>query len=115
MPLKKLRTSLNRLTQLLKKIQKQLKRHKEKFISRKRQRAPKVTKLAENMAPMDSKEPRLIRARRQDIKPMSHEEAMMQLDRRKESFLIFRNINSDKINVLYRRKDGNVGLIDSDI
>ena len=100
---------------VIEKIQKQLKRHKEKFISRKRQRTPKVTKLAENMAPMDSKEPRLIRARRQDIKPMSQEEAMMQLDRRKESFLIFRNINSDKINVLYRRKDGNVGLIDSDI
>ena len=101
---------------VIEKIQNQLKRHKEKFITRKRQRTPKVTKLAENMAPVERiKEPRLIRPRKQDIKLMSQEEAMMQLDRRNESFLIFRNINSDKINVLYRRKDGNVGLIDSDI
>jgi putative sigma-54 modulation protein len=101
---------------VIEKMQKQLKTHKGKFIARKRQRVPKVTKLAENMAQVERiKEPRLIRARKQDIKPMSQEEAMMQLDSRNEPFLIFRNINSDKINVLYRRKDGNVGLIDSDI
>jgi putative sigma-54 modulation protein len=101
---------------VIEKIQKQLKRHKGKFIARKRQTAPRVTKLAENMAAIERvKEPRLIRARKQDIKPMSQDEALMQLDSGNEAFLIFRNINSDKINVMYRRKDGNIGLIDPDI
>ncbi|HSE43168.1 MAG TPA: ribosome-associated translation inhibitor RaiA [Acidobacteriota bacterium] len=101
---------------VIEKIQKQLKRHKGKFIARKRQTAPRVTKLAENMAAIERvKEPRLIRARKQDIKPMSQDEALMQLDSGNEAFLIFRNINSDKINLMYRRKDGNIGLIDPDI
>jgi putative sigma-54 modulation protein len=70
--------------------------------------------MTENMAET-TKAPRLIRARKQDIKPMSEDEAMMQLERRNEPFLVFRNINSDKITVLYRRKDGNVGLIDPEM
>jgi putative sigma-54 modulation protein len=106
-------TSINAV---IEKVQKQLKTHKGKFIARKRQTAPRVTKLAENMAAIERvKEPRLIRARKQDIKPMSQDEALMQLDNGGEAFLIFRNINSDKINLMYRRKDGNIGLIDPDI
>ncbi|MCI0415393.1 ribosome-associated translation inhibitor RaiA [bacterium] len=99
---------------VIEKIQKQLKRHKEKLRGRKRLARPRTTKMTENMAET-TKTPRVIRARKQDIKPMSQEEAMMKLERRNEPFVIFRNINSDKITVLYRRKDGNVGLIDPEI
>jgi len=99
---------------VIEKIQKQLKRHKEKLRGRKRLAPPRTTKMTENMAET-AKMPRVIRTRKQDIKPMSQEEAMMHLERRNEPFLIFRNINSDKISVLYRRKDGNVGLIDPEI
>jgi putative sigma-54 modulation protein len=98
------------------KIQKQLKRHKEKLVSRKRLVRPKTRALAENLAPAEpSKTPRLVRARKQDIKPMSQEEALLQIEARQEPFLVFRNLDSDRINVLYRRKDGNYSLIDSEI
>jgi putative sigma-54 modulation protein len=96
---------------VIEKVQNQLKRHKEKLRGRKRQTPARAVKMTENMAET-AKTPRLIPARKQDIKPMSQDEAMMQLERRNEPFLVFRNINSDKITVLYRRKDGNVGLID---
>lgn len=99
---------------VIEKVQTQLKRHKEKLRGRKRKAPAKAAKMTENMAET-TKAPRLIRARKQDIKPMSQDEAMMQLERRNEPFLVFRNINSDKITVLYRRKDGNVGLIDPEI
>ncbi len=99
---------------VIEKIQNQLKRHKEKLRARKRKAPARAVKMTENMAET-TKTPRLIRARKQDIKPMSQDEAMMQLERRNEPFLVFRNINSDKITVLYRRKDGNVGLIDPEI
>ena len=39
----------------------------------------------------------------------------MQMEARQEPFLLFSNLASDRINVLYRRKDGNYGLIDSEI
>lgn len=98
------------------KIEKQLKKHKEKLVGRKRQAPARGSKLAENMASGERTSlPRVFRARKQDVKPMSQDEAVLQLDSGKESFLIFRNTNSDRINVLFKRKDGNYGLIDSEI
>ncbi len=97
------------------KIQKQVKRHKEKLIGRKR-KAPerRRTRIAEATPEMTA-EPRIIRARKQDVKPMSQEEAVLQLQFRKEPFLVFRDTQSDRIILLFRRKDGNYGLIDSEI
>ncbi len=98
------------------KMQRQLKRHKERLIGRKRLAPAKADHVVENMAIVEPVAvPRVIRARKQDIKPMSQDEAVMQLDARQEPFLIFRDTNSDKINILYKRKDGNFGLIDSEI
>ena len=42
---------------------------------------------------------------------MDIEEAMMQMDLIRDNFLVFTNSKSDKVNVIYRRKDGNYGLI----
>jgi putative sigma-54 modulation protein len=58
--------------------------------------------------------PRIIRNRRYTVKPMSIEDAALQLDGGQESFVVFRNaeIDTEAITVLYRRKDGNFGLIE---
>lgn len=45
-------------------------------------------------------------------KPMSPDEAAMQLDANDFEFLTFLNSENDRINVIYRRKNGNLGLID---
>lgn len=96
------------------KIQKQVKRHKEKLIGRKRQ-AP-GRKVEETMAAGEPiVTPRVIRRRKQDVKPMSQDEAVLQLESTSEHFLIYRDTGTDRINVLFRRKDGNFGLIDSEI
>lgn len=44
-------------------------------------------------------------------KPMSTEEACLELDLFKERFIVFRDAVTDKINVVYKREDGNYGLI----
>jgi putative sigma-54 modulation protein len=44
-------------------------------------------------------------------KPMVLEEALIELDQSEYSFVVFRNADSGSVNVLYRRKDGNLGLI----
>jgi putative sigma-54 modulation protein len=97
------------------KIQKQVKRHKEKLIGRKRKVLPRASRLGVETTLEKPSTPRVIRARKQDVKPMSQDEAVLQLEKGKESFLIFRNIGSDSINILFKRKDGNYGLIDSEI
>jgi putative sigma-54 modulation protein len=50
--------------------------------------------------------------RRLVAKPMSVEEATMQLAAGREQFFVFRNAESGEVNVLYRRRDGGLGLIE---
>jgi putative sigma-54 modulation protein len=53
---------------------------------------------------------RVIRSRR-PLRPMSVDEAAQELDRRAEGFVLFREAGSERLNVLYRRKDGRLGLL----
>lgn len=55
---------------------------------------------------------RIIRAKRYPVKPMSTEDAALRIDDAAETFVVFRNSDTDAISILYRRKDGNLGLIE---
>jgi putative sigma-54 modulation protein len=57
----------------------------------------------------------VVETERVAAKPMSVEEAVMQLDVSANDFLVFRNASNETVNVLYRRKDGNYGLIQPDV
>ena len=46
-------------------------------------------------------------------KPMSVEEAVMQMDLIENDFLVFQNARSHEVNVIFRREDGNYGLIEA--
>lgn len=55
---------------------------------------------------------RIIRARRYAVKPMSVDEAAMEVVDGPDTFLVFRNSSTEEINVVFRRADGNLGLIE---
>jgi putative sigma-54 modulation protein len=55
---------------------------------------------------------RVVRAARYPIKPMSVEDAALSIDDSGEAFLVFRNAATEGVNIVYRRKDGRVGLIE---
>lgn len=57
---------------------------------------------------------RVVRARRYEVKPMSVEEAAYEVADEANAFLVFRNAATDTINVLFRRPDGRLGLIEPD-
>lgn len=57
---------------------------------------------------------RIVRATRYAVKPMSLEDAALRLDAGSENFVVFRHAETDAISILYRRKDGNLGLIEPD-
>jgi putative sigma-54 modulation protein len=56
--------------------------------------------------------PRVIRSRRFPVKPMTLDEAAMEVGSRDEGFLVFRDAATERVSVLYKRKDGNLGLIE---
>ena len=58
--------------------------------------------------------PRVVRAARYAVKPMSIEDAALRLESGEETFVVFRNAESDAVSILFRRKDGNLGLIEPD-
>ena len=57
---------------------------------------------------------RVIRARRYPLKPMTVEDAALRVDERPDAFVIFRNADTEAVSILYRRKDGHLGLIEPD-
>jgi putative sigma-54 modulation protein len=98
------------------KIERQLKRYKEKLKSHKggnsgtQRRFEKTVISAPSVDEGDSG-PEIIRSRSFFVKPMSVEEAVMQMDLLDKDFLVFTDDRSEEMNVVYRRKDGNYGLI----
>ncbi len=61
---------------------------------------------------IDHEEHHVLETERFPIKPMSVEEAIESLDARRKGLVVFRNIETDRVNVIYRREDGNLGLIE---
>lgn len=68
------------------------------------------------VAPVTQKEeeegPKLVRTKRFAIKPMPVEEAILQMNLLGHSFFVFSNAETEQVNVVYKRKDGNYGLIE---
>ena len=92
---------------VMEKLERQVKKYKEKIVSH-RKTEEKIPVSSEPVEP----KPVVIKKRVLDIKPMSPEEAAMQMELLDKSFFVFTNPSSGDVNVLYRMKDGNLGLIE---
>ena len=102
------------LTRAIGKIEKQALKLKKKKIDRKQggQRTGKVAPTPDGQLEASPRPPRIIAARRYSIKPMTAEEAALTLTSQTDQFVVFRDADTDRIGVLYKRKDGNFGLIE---
>lgn len=85
----------------------QLRRMKEKTIDSRRQPTPVPEGDAHR-----SDEPDVVRTKQFVMKPMTVEEASLQMDLVGHEFFFFLNASTDKQSVLYRRRDGRLGLIE---
>ena len=96
------------------KIEQQAQTLKGKWNDRKRQGRSVGRQLGEipAIAPA-TPAPRIVRAR-YPVKPMSLDDAAVRLDGGTETFVVFRNTETEGVSVLYVRKDGNLGLIEPD-
>jgi ribosome hibernation promoting factor len=98
------------LTKTIDKIEKQASRLKNKIID-KHHKAIKVTTVEEPNAEIAPASPKIISEKNNMVKPLTDEEAVLNLNAQERTFLIFRNADNERISVIYKRSDGNYGLI----
>jgi len=98
-------------------VEKQLKKYREKVKDHHRKDSsgatassqnPATSRLSESMG----RKPSIVRTTDFATKPMSIEESSLQLNMSSRPFLVFLNAASNKVNVIYKRDDGNHGLIE---
>ena len=96
------------------KAERQMRKYKTRVIDR-RNHGQSVTKTAPGDVELsiheDEKASEVVRVKAIDAKPMSEEEAMLQLELLGHDFFVFRHAETDIVNVIYRRNDGDYGLI----
>jgi len=92
------------------KLGRQIKKYKEKLVSHRKSEGKGASALPEVKSALEVG--RIIKNKRFELKPMSPDEAVMQMDLLDKTFFVFTNDNSGDINVIYRRRDGNFGLIE---
>jgi putative sigma-54 modulation protein len=94
------------------KIENQVKKHRAKIRERRAENIKGEQALASETAAEGAPDEPTILVEKLVAKPMDPEEAAMQLSASRQDFLVFRNARSREINVTYKRKDGNIGLIE---
>jgi putative sigma-54 modulation protein len=91
-------------------LEKRVKKEREKLRERKRKR---VKEMASFPAPEEQgKQKRVIRSQSFTMKPMTVEEAAVQMETSEENVFLFRIMETENWAAIYRRKDGNYGLIE---
>ena len=102
------------LTRAIGKIEKQALKLKKKIIDRKQgaRSTAAVAPQPDGQLEATPQPPRIIAARRYSVKPMTAEEAALRISSKADQFVVFRDADTDRLGVLYKRKDGNFGLIE---
>ena len=61
---------------------------------------------------LDVVQPKVVRSKQIDLKPMDLEEAILQMDLLGHDFFIYVDVEDETTNVIYRREDGEIGLLE---
>jgi len=105
------------------KLERQALKHKEKMHAHKQRKGPRMPEVAAAIEANANPEtpvapepaaisPRIVRSSPYRAKPLSPEDAALELDAGREDLLVFRNAETEEVNVIYRQKDGNFGLVE---
>ncbi|MEH7112737.1 ribosome-associated translation inhibitor RaiA [Neobacillus niacini] len=99
------------------KLERQIRKHKTKVNRKFREKGviPITFATSENTEVQEADEDdlELVRTKRFDLKPMDSEEAILQMNLLGHSFYVFNNAETNRTNVVYKRKDGRYGLIET--
>lgn len=101
------------------KITQQMRKYKTKILRNHRPRGQdirhleeQVLQIEEGFHEIEESEPTVLKTERYEVKPMFVDEAVLQIEMSNRQFIVFQNARTEKVNILYRRKDGALGLIE---
>lgn len=94
------------------KLERQILKHKTKLERRLREGAFQHEQPLYEHENAEAEEPRIVKTKSFAIKPMSEEEAALQMQLLGHDFYVFTNADTNEVNVVYLRNDGNFGLIE---
>ncbi len=102
--------------EVIEKIEKQARRSRKKFMAKRRRGDRRVAhewpvEVVAKASLEGGQGPRVIKTSALSIKPMSIDEAALRLEDAKNDFVVFRDSDHGRVNVLYRRRDGDYGLV----
>ena len=100
------------IDEVAEKLERQIKKYKEKLVSHRKPEGKAGIGSAETETAAPPEGGKIIKNKRFELKPMSPDEAAMQMELLDKDFFVFTNDNRGAINVIYRRRDGNFGLIE---
>ena len=99
------------IDQALAKMERQIRKHRTKLVKRLRDEPmPETPEYYEEER--QEEEPKIVRRKTFPVRPMSVEDATIEMELLGHSFFVFVNIDTERTNVLYLRKDGNLGLLE---
>jgi putative sigma-54 modulation protein len=102
------------IDQLVEKLERQATRYRTRGRSRRR-RAARANGPGPDIAPpvlAEETEPEIVKTKHFPVTPLSPQDAVLQLELIGHDFFVFRNDDSGEVNVVYRRRDGQYGLIE---
>jgi len=97
------------IDEVVEKLEKQVKKYKEKLVSHRKGEGKTISSAS---VAAERESGKIIKKKRFDMKPMNPDEAAMQMELLDKNFFVFSNQSTGEINVIYRRNDGNFGLIE---
>ena len=94
------------------KVERQIKKYREKIKTNREKNKSLKLSILSSSPDLEENKPKIIKTKNIFVKPMSVEEALEQLSVLKNDFILFTNSETDEVNVIYKRKDGNFGLLE---
>lgn len=96
-------------------MNRQVEHYKGKMLARSHGNSSIRTELGQAVETESDPEPKVVKVKRFAIKPMTVTEAADQMELLGHDFFLFRNADTEELNLLYRRRDGNYGLIEPEV
>lgn len=94
---------------VISKLESQMRKNKERL--NRKYKNVETLEFNFNYVPEEENDSTIVKRKNVSMKPMDEEEAILQIELLNHDFFVFKNIDEECVSVLYKRKDGNYGII----
>lgn len=98
---------------VLEKLESQIKKNKERIRSHNKKHSFKLDYIDEVHKDSINEQKQIVKRKKFEMKPIDEEEAILQMNLIGHSFFVYKDVNSDSVNVLYKKKNGDFGIIET--